>query len=238
MPGRSRPPGSACTRAGSPRRWPSRRCWLRRRLPARGWVALPVLLRLPVRRARGDQHAAAQLRRGVAGEPDGAGTPPGVAAHLPPERSDRGRGPASAPSRHTAPRRISRSGSPAPRRSAYVFRRTLWGFGLRAVGAGPRAAEVSGRIDAGRMTAMALLGSGAIAGLAGGVEVSGVSYALYQNLSPGYGFTAIAVALLARLRPLAIVAHRHRLRRARGRAPAPCSGMQVFRRSRCTWSRR
>jgi simple sugar transport system permease protein len=33
-----------------------------------------------------------------------------------------------------------------------------------------------------------------------------VSYALFQNLSPGYGFTAIAVALLARLRPLAIVA--------------------------------
>ena len=61
---------------------------------------------------------------------------------------------------------------------------------------------MSGRIDVPRLTAVALLGSGAIAGLAGGIEVSGVSYALYQNLSPGYGFTAIAVALLARLRPL------------------------------------
>ena len=56
------------------------------------------------------------------------------------------------------------------------------------------------------MGAVALLGSGALAGLAGGVEVSGVSYALFQNLSPGYGFTAIAVALLARLHPLGIVA--------------------------------
>jgi simple sugar transport system permease protein len=88
----------------------------------------------------------------------------------------------------------------------YLFERTLWGFRLRAVGAGSRAAEVSGRIDVRRMAATALLGSGAVAGLAGGVEVTGVSYALFQNLSPGYGFTAIAVALLARLHPLGVVA--------------------------------
>jgi general nucleoside transport system permease protein len=87
----------------------------------------------------------------------------------------------------------------------YVFARTLWGFRLRAVGAGPRAAAISGQIDARRMTAVALLGSGALAGLAGGIEVSGVSYALFQNLSPGYGFTGIAVALLARLQPLGVV---------------------------------
>jgi simple sugar transport system permease protein len=88
----------------------------------------------------------------------------------------------------------------------YIFARTVWGFRLRAAGLGPRAALVSGRIDVPRLTAVALLWSGAIAGLAGGVEVGGVSYALYQNLSPGYGFTAIAVALLARLRPFWIVA--------------------------------
>jgi general nucleoside transport system permease protein len=88
----------------------------------------------------------------------------------------------------------------------YVFARTLWGFRLRAVGAGPRAAEISGRVDVRRMTAAALLCSGAFAGLAGGIEVSGVSYALFQNLSPGYGYTAIAVALLARLDPLGVLA--------------------------------
>jgi ABC-type uncharacterized transport system permease subunit len=87
----------------------------------------------------------------------------------------------------------------------YLFARTRWGFMLRAVGAGPRAAEVSGRINSRRVAAQALLASGAIAGLAGGVEITGVSYALYQNLSPGYGFTAIAVALLARLHPLGVV---------------------------------
>jgi simple sugar transport system permease protein len=87
----------------------------------------------------------------------------------------------------------------------YVFARTLWGFQLRAVGLGPRAAEVSGRIDSQRMGAVALLLSGAIAGLAGGIEVSGVSYALFQNLSAGYGFTGIAVALLGGLHPAGVV---------------------------------
>jgi simple sugar transport system permease protein len=88
----------------------------------------------------------------------------------------------------------------------WIFSRTSWGFRLLAVGLGPRAARTTGRIAAGRVLAAALLGSGAIAGLAGAAEVGGVSYALYQNLSPGYGFTGIAVALLARLHPLGVVA--------------------------------
>lgn len=86
-----------------------------------------------------------------------------------------------------------------------LFTRTAWGFRLRAVGLGPLAAEVSGRIPTRRVVAMALFWSGALAGLGGGVEISGVTYALFQNLSPGYGFTAIAVALLARLHPLGVV---------------------------------
>ena len=86
-----------------------------------------------------------------------------------------------------------------------IFTKTLWGFRLRAVGMGPRAAEISGRIDSQRVSAIALLLSGSIAGLAGGVEVSGVSYALFQNLSPGYGFTGIAVALLGGLHPIGVV---------------------------------
>jgi simple sugar transport system permease protein len=64
---------------------------------------------------------------------------------------------------------------------------------------------VSGRIDSARVGATALLCSGALAGLAGGVEVSGVSYALFQNLSPGYGFTGIAVALLGGLHPIGVL---------------------------------
>lgn len=87
----------------------------------------------------------------------------------------------------------------------YVFERTARGFELRAAGEGPRAARIVGGIDAERLGAWALVGGGAFAGLAGGTEVAGVSYALYPNLSPGYGFTAIAVALLARGNPLAIL---------------------------------
>jgi simple sugar transport system permease protein len=87
----------------------------------------------------------------------------------------------------------------------HLFTRTRWGFQLRAVGLGQRAAEISGRIDSRWAVGAALAISGAIAGLAGGIEVAGVSYALFQNLSPGYGFTAIAVALLGRLHPLGVV---------------------------------
>ncbi|HEX2251016.1 MAG TPA: ABC transporter permease [Gemmatimonadales bacterium] len=87
----------------------------------------------------------------------------------------------------------------------YLFSRTMWGFRLRAVGLGARAAEVSGGIDSSRVIALAHLCSGAFAGLAGGVEISGVSHALFQNLSPGYGFTGIAVALLGGLHPMGIV---------------------------------
>jgi len=87
----------------------------------------------------------------------------------------------------------------------FYFSRTLGGFRLLAVGTGPRAAAITGRIDVTRTAALALLVSGGIAGLAGAAEVGGVAYALYPNLSPGYGFTAIAVALLARLHPGAII---------------------------------
>jgi simple sugar transport system permease protein len=87
----------------------------------------------------------------------------------------------------------------------FVVRYTAAGFRLRAVGANPDAARSAGMIDAARTTMRAFLISGALAGLAGAIEVSAVTYALYENISPGYGFTAIAVALLAQLNPLAVV---------------------------------
>lgn len=82
---------------------------------------------------------------------------------------------------------------------------TLAGLRLRAVGLNPDAAETMGVVRPLRVLALALIASGACAGLAGGSEVSGTTFALFQNLSPGYGFTGIAVALLARLHPLGIV---------------------------------
>lgn len=87
----------------------------------------------------------------------------------------------------------------------WTIKYTASGFRLRAVGANPFAARSAGLIDANRTTTRAFLVSGALAGLAGAIEVAGVTFALYENISPGYGFTAIAVALLARLNPLAVI---------------------------------
>ena len=86
-----------------------------------------------------------------------------------------------------------------------LIERTEIGFLIRAVGANPQAAALAGRINARRVQLGAFLASGVLAGVAGGVEVLGVTYALYENLSPGYGYTAIAVALLAGLRPIHLV---------------------------------
>jgi simple sugar transport system permease protein len=86
------------------------------------------------------------------------------------------------------------------------LRSTSSGFRLRAVGANPTAAASAGGIDVPRTMFGAFLMSGLLAGLAGAVEYTGITYALYENFSPGYGYTAIAVALLARLHPLGVLA--------------------------------
>lgn len=86
-----------------------------------------------------------------------------------------------------------------------VLRFTEAGFRVRAVGANAVAARVAGSINVGATVLTAFLASGALAGIAGAIEVTGVTYALYESLSPGYGYTAIAVALLARLHPAGIV---------------------------------
>jgi simple sugar transport system permease protein len=88
----------------------------------------------------------------------------------------------------------------------WVVRFTAAGFRMRAVGASPQAARVAGEIDVGRVATRAFIASGTIAGLAGAIEVTGVTFALYENISPGYGYTGIAVALLARLHPLGVIA--------------------------------
>lgn len=85
------------------------------------------------------------------------------------------------------------------------LRHTAAGFRLMAVGESPSAAASAGLIDVRRTSTLAFASSGALAGLAGAIEVLGVTYALYEDLSPGYGYTAIAVALLAGLDPWRVV---------------------------------
>lgn len=89
--------------------------------------------------------------------------------------------------------------------AGWSMRHTAAGFRLMAVGENRAAAASAGLVDVGGVMTIAFLVSGALAGLAGACEVLGVTFALYENISPGYGYTAIAVALLARLDPWLVI---------------------------------
>jgi len=82
--------------------------------------------------------------------------------------------------------------------------RTIMGFEIRVVGAAPRAARFSG-FSSDRLVIVTFLISGALAGLAGIIEVAGPVGHLQPGISPGYGFTAIIVAFLGRLNPVGIL---------------------------------
>jgi ABC-type uncharacterized transport system permease subunit len=83
----------------------------------------------------------------------------------------------------------------------FVFTRTVFGYELRALGEAPEAARRN-NVDINRLTWMAMGLSGAIAGLGGAAIVTGELHRFNTQLSPGYGFTAIAVALVGDLHPL------------------------------------
>ena len=87
----------------------------------------------------------------------------------------------------------------------WVLYRTPAGFRLRLTGANQGAARASG-VSIARVTILAMLASGALAGLAGAVQVLGVYGRFYAAFSPGYGFDAIAVALLGVLSPVGVIA--------------------------------
>ncbi|HUX07275.1 MAG TPA: ABC transporter permease [Acidobacteriota bacterium] len=87
----------------------------------------------------------------------------------------------------------------------WMLFRLPFGFELRAAGANPGAAAASG-INV-RSTLILTFGlSGALAGLGGAAEVSGVFGSFYSQFSPGYGFDGITVALLGRNHPVGVVA--------------------------------
>lgn len=81
---------------------------------------------------------------------------------------------------------------------------TRWGYELRVLGASPEVARYGG-ISIGRTILVVALFSGALSGIAGMAEVSGVAHRLMYGISPGYGYTAIIVAWIARLHPVGLV---------------------------------
>ena len=86
-----------------------------------------------------------------------------------------------------------------------LLRFTTLGFEIRAVGSGARAAAFAG-MPVGWVTVKVALLSGALAGVAGAVEVAGRAGYVTLDMSPGYGYSGIVIAMLAALHPLGVVA--------------------------------
>jgi simple sugar transport system permease protein len=87
---------------------------------------------------------------------------------------------------------------------SFLLWRTRFGFAIRVAGASRPAAAYAG-FSVARLTWGVMLLSGALAGLAGGIEVLGVQRRLIEGFSLGFGFKAVTVALLGALEPLAVV---------------------------------
>jgi general nucleoside transport system permease protein len=87
---------------------------------------------------------------------------------------------------------------------AWFLSKTIAGYELRAVGDNPRAARIGG-VNLVRLAIVAMTASGAIAGLAGAVEVAGFHQRLILGLTPGYGYMSILLAVLARRNPIGLI---------------------------------
>ena len=87
---------------------------------------------------------------------------------------------------------------------AFFVSKTRWGYELRLLGANPIAAKNAG-IRINKHILIVMMISGGLAGFAGAIEVSGVAHRLMYGISPGYGYTAIIVAWLAKLNPWAMI---------------------------------
>jgi ABC-type uncharacterized transport system permease subunit len=85
-----------------------------------------------------------------------------------------------------------------------ILERSRWGYEIRLIGDSPRAARYAG-IDIARNIIVVFVVSGALAGLAGMSEVAGSVHRLQDRISPGYGFTAIIIAYLAKFHPGRVV---------------------------------
>ena len=87
----------------------------------------------------------------------------------------------------------------------FLLWHTTWGFRLRVTGRNRLAARNAG-LPVTAVLLSTFVVSGALAGLAGFTEVAGVQKRMIENLSPGFGYTAIVVALLGQLNPAAVLA--------------------------------
>ncbi|BAI80450.1 sugar ABC transporter, permease [Deferribacter desulfuricans SSM1] len=85
-----------------------------------------------------------------------------------------------------------------------LIEKTVWGYEIRVIGNNPNAAKYAG-INYEKNVILVMFISGALAGIAGFSEVAGVTYRLQHSISPGYGYTAIIVAWLAKRSALGVL---------------------------------
>jgi ABC-type uncharacterized transport system permease subunit len=86
----------------------------------------------------------------------------------------------------------------------YLLSKTKKGFQIRAVGSNPIAARSAG-INIFRTLTTAVFISGGLSGLAGMIEITGLHHHLLDEISPGYGYTGIVIALVPNLHPLGVI---------------------------------
>jgi simple sugar transport system permease protein len=86
----------------------------------------------------------------------------------------------------------------------FIVYRSRWGYEIRLIGDNPQAARYAG-LNIARNTILVMMFSGGLAGLAGASEIIGVVHRLQGAISPGYGFTGIIIAWLAKLNPIAVI---------------------------------
>ena len=86
----------------------------------------------------------------------------------------------------------------------WLLDRTPLGFQIRAVGSNPNASATAG-MNTNSIIAWTMIISGGLAGMAGVSETAGLKGYLTLDLSPGFGFTGIAVAMLAQLNPIGVI---------------------------------
>jgi simple sugar transport system permease protein len=85
-----------------------------------------------------------------------------------------------------------------------ALRHTRWGYQLTIMGGNRRASEYAG-MPVARYTFSTLLLSGAVAGVAGMIELAGTTYRLSGTISPGYGYVGFLIAALANFEPVAML---------------------------------
>jgi simple sugar transport system permease protein len=84
------------------------------------------------------------------------------------------------------------------------FKKSAYGFDFKSLGFGKDFAKLTG-VDIRKITFVAMLSTGAFAGLGGGVHLTGLIHRYVPGFSAGYGFTGLAIALLARLKPSGLI---------------------------------